>query len=85
MESDWKYDIASPANSKNWEGAHTEVEVDMSKWVESDLQSDEFVSPAKSKHSEGAHTEVEVDMSKWVESDLQSAIVSPTTNIEWSQ
>ena len=45
---------------------YTEVEVDISKWVESDWKSDEFVSPTKSKHSEGAHTEVEVDMSKWV-------------------
>ena len=44
--------------------AYTEVEVDISKWVESDLQS-AIVSPAKSKHSEGAHMEVEVDMSKW--------------------
>ena len=56
--------------------AYTEVEVDISKWVESDWKSD-VASPAKSKHSEGAHTEVEVDMSKWVESDLQSASVSP--------
>ena len=85
VESDWKSDVASPAKSKHSEGAHMEVEVDMSKWVESDLQSDEFVSPAKSKHSEGAHMEVEVDMSKRVESDLQSAIVSPTTYLEWSQ
>ena len=66
---------------------YTEVEVDISEWVESDWKSDELVSPAaKSKNLEGAHTEVEVDMSKWVESDLKSdEFVSPTTHLEWSQ